>query len=133
LLLHGAHVVVSAEELSELAGNEHQIPGKTAFRPASNRNSYYNAWEMECRPPREEWPKRERIKKSTATEIPEIFCWMAALPWRQDNSEVMQRWPRWYLLDNMRYDLEDLNVKKLAIVAGQQGRLLRSLSVFFSL
>jgi hypothetical protein len=125
-------MVVSAEELSKLAGNEHEIPGKTVCRPGSNSDGYYNAWEMEGRV-RDAWqPKREKIKKSTAPEIEEIFCWMTSLPWRKDNSEIMQRWPRWYLLDNMRYDLEDLHVKKLALVAGQQGRDLPSLCVIFS-
>ncbi|KAA8914502.1 hypothetical protein FN846DRAFT_885901 [Sphaerosporella brunnea] len=128
LLLQGPRVVVSAGELSKWAGNEHQIPGKVVLRSACNHESNYNAWQLECRP-RDAWqPQREKIKRFAAAEVTEIICWMTSLPWRNDNSEALQRWPRWYLLDCMRYDLEDMKVKKLAVIAGHQATLADTLN-----
>jgi hypothetical protein len=117
LLSSGPRVIVSADELSELAGNEYQLDGKTIVRPVIP----YNAWH-DSQPRDVRWPPRKRIKRSAKEDIPEIICWMTSIPWRRDNSEIGQRWPQWYIQDWMRYDLEDLKVEKLAAVAAHQGR-----------
>jgi hypothetical protein len=117
MMARGPRIVVSASELSALAGNEYEIPGKTVDCPLVPRNSWYSS----NQPSNEGLPARIRTKNSACKVIPEIVCWMTSIPWRQDNSEIGLRWPRWYLLDCMRYDLEDLKVSKLGLLAAQQG------------
>jgi len=117
MIARGPRIVVSAHELSALAGNEYEIPGKTVVRPLVPRNAWYGSYQ----PSNDGLPKRVRTKNSACEDAQEVVCWMTSLPWRQDNSEIGQRWPRWYLLDCMRYDLEDLKVEKLGLLAAQQG------------
>ncbi|KAF8533956.1 hypothetical protein BDD12DRAFT_461164 [Trichophaea hybrida] len=118
LLSSGPRVFVSSDELSELAGNEYRLDGKTIDRPVMA----YSVWN-ESQPKDARWPPRKRVKKSAKEDIPEIICWMTSIPWRRDNSEIGQRWPQWYILDWMRYDLEDLKVEKLAAVAAHQATI----------
>lgn len=117
MIARGPRIVVSARELSALAGNEYDIPGKTVIRPLVPRNAWYGSYQ----PSNDGLPKRVRTKNSASIDTREAVCWMTNLPWRQDNSEIGQRWPRWYILDCMRYDLEDLKVERLGLLAAQQG------------
>ena len=129
----GPRVVVSADELSELAGNSYVLDGKTVDRPPppppAAHHPVRDPWNDFQPHPDPGYPRRRRIRRSAGRVrdgrlppvIPDVVCWMTNIPWRTDNSEIARRWPRWYMVDWMRHDLGDLKVEKLAVIAAYQG------------
>lgn len=129
----GPRIVVSADELSALAGNSYVLDGKTVDRPPPPPAAHHAARDLwnDFQPPLDPGcPRRRRIDRRARDArdrdgrlppIPDVVCWMTSIPWRTDNSEIARRWPRWYIVDWMRRDLDDLKVEKLAVIAAYQG------------
>lgn len=124
LLMHSPILVTSMRELSKLAKNQYPV---CANRNEAARSETACQW-TDFRASDTRWPKREKVKVFSVGDVrmrlhPEIICWMTVIPWQPNCRDFAERWPRWYTQDWMRYDLEDLNVKKLAAIAANQASI----------
>lgn len=69
----------------------------------------------------EAWPGRVRLHRREATRVKDLIVWMARLPSEEGSLQEETRWPKWYLQDHMRYELEALGVERIVILAPHQG------------
>ncbi|KAI5797637.1 hypothetical protein EDC01DRAFT_629022 [Geopyxis carbonaria] len=123
-------VATNMVELNIIAGNKYQEgKGKGPYRKPKSCNTINGEeWSSETRAD-PGWEKKTRISYSRATPVREVILWMARLP--TDSSTPgpteEQRWPKWYVQDYMRYDLESLGCSTVRVLASNGAMLANAL------
>jgi hypothetical protein len=120
VIARGPLVVTSMEDLNRWSGNEYPLCDLSRPLWTQRTLGWKDRQAMDV-----QWARREKVKAKRAVDItvPHIICWNTILPWKRNSSysEILARWPQWYVQDYMRYDLQDLGVKRFGAILATQG------------